>query len=1096
LKKPLLAILILTASIFADLFLLGDSPERTIILADFPANQPISDNFGERIVSGQSLSGRLIRVAVPKGSEVEVRLENPIWSEWSLPSFAQPERIIGGWAEYIRSATIRGVEFAEIDFIPEQIDEQGRRRRLISAEIVIEHRGGGAVEQDRRLYHPAFERILRRILINPESALPKTASYSTESWSPSRGAELLVVAHPPFADELAPWTDWKLFAGMPTIVANTSVTGLDKNEIKAYIQNAYDTWEIPPVFVLLVGDSDDGQVPTWEDWGDPCTGDNEYGCVDGDDYYPEIFPGRWACDTEDQIATFVAKHLNYEMRPDTVDKWTLRSVGLVREEDCPFDPHGSTDSSYMAAVTYALAQCDSAGFISAELFTKCSGATSAIVRPFIEGGCNFISYRGQGVSDWWDPFGGLQQLATGAKASIMVSITCAMGGFHGGDGLPCETSTRAGNALAPRGSVAFIGQAVISSNSIERSSLSKHIFEGFFPAGLNWIGAAHTYGKIEMIAEFGPTYEADYEYKTSTLVGSPDMMAWTGPIRSPELEYLTHVPVGEVSFDVTIRLDGMPVEGARAAVHCDSVFSFGLSDSAGRITLSFFTSPGVRPVLVVTGANLYPFADTLEIIHSSAAIFPVASAFEEIVGNSDGFLNPGETIRIRPRVVNYGVDFITGLFGMLRFSPEIVPIDANTAFPGMGTWDTTSGDELVFSIPSDFPATDSIPVSLYISGHSDGPWTLPFLPIQAVHRLALSLESNRVWDEPLLGGNDDGTANPGETVELSVLFENSAFAGAIAISAALEGSPSIREIVSGSAFAGISPHSAFEPNPRFVLSISPTAPAGDYPLRIVALANCGTYEYIDTFELSLAVVGEPRPSSPWIVPVGELVLEEQSGDGDSIFEPGESVSLRLGLANIGNHAAAIVTAHAVASPFCIPVSPDSFGTIGVGDSAFNHTGVVFTLPFYTPPETLIYIPVEAASPSPEYSTRFVVPVVVGIGSAIGETSSDKPFRFTLTAYPNPFNSAVGITAPKGAEIEIFDVTGRRVAQLPNGGSVGAGFTPVLNDGAHDNERDGARPSPTAREFTWSPSASLGSGVYLVRAVGFGYSNSCKIVFIK
>ena len=108
----------------------------------------------------------------------------------------------------------------------------------------------------------------------------------------------------------------------------------------------------------------------------------------------------------------------------------------------------------------------------------------------------------------------------------------------------------------------------------------------------------------------------------------------------------------------------------------------------------------------------------------------------------------------------------------------------------------------------------------------------------------------------------------------------------------------------------------------------------------------------------------------------------------------------------------------------------------------------------------------------------------------------KPDRLTISAWPNPFNSAVTITldAPVGAhgraplQIEIFDLNGRRVAQLPDGGTVGAGFTPALNDVADNNERDGARPSPTTREFTWSPDETIGSGVYLVRA-RFGDSRS-------
>jgi len=111
------------------------------------------------------------------------------------------------------------------------------------------------------------------------------------------------------------------------------------------------------------------------------------------------------------------------------------------------------------------------------------------------------------------------------------------------------------------------------------------------------------------------------------------------------------------------------------------------------------------------------------------------------------------------------------------------------------------------------------------------------------------------------------------------------------------------------------------------------------------------------------------------------------------------------------------------------------------------------------------------------------------GTPVWENEIDLPHSLAISAHPNPFNSAVTIAldAPVGAycntplQIEIFDISGRRVAQLPDGGTVGAGFTPALNDVADNNERDGARPSPTTREFTWTPNETIGSGVYLVRA---------------
>lgn len=114
----------------------------------------------------------------------------------------------------------------------------------------------------------------------------------------------------------------------------------------------------------------------------------------------------------------------------------------------------------------------------------------------------------------------------------------------------------------------------------------------------------------------------------------------------------------------------------------------------------------------------------------------------------------------------------------------------------------------------------------------------------------------------------------------------------------------------------------------------------------------------------------------------------------------------------------------------------------------------------------------------EYITTVAIPC--DTFTAISETP-DIPVNFAISAHPNPFNSAVTISLDGvGAihelplQIEIFDLAGRRIAQLPDGGTVGDG-SPVPSASGHGDR------APTNREFIWTPDESLGSGVYLVRA---------------
>ncbi len=86
----------------------------------------------------------------------------------------------------------------------------------------------------------------------------------------------------------------------------------------------------------------------------------------------------------------------------------------------------------------------------------------------------------------------------------------------------------------------------------------------------------------------------------------------------------------------------------------------------------------------------------------------------------------------------------------------------------------------------------------------------------------------------------------------------------------------------------------------------------------------------------------------------------------------------------------------------------------------------------------------------------------------------KPQAISLSAHPNPFNSAVTITldgvgaglAP--ALVEVFDLNGRMVDNL----SVGATRRVARSTG---------QPPVDPYECVWQPALSVGSGVYLVRA---------------
>ena len=109
----------------------------------------------------------------------------------------------------------------------------------------------------------------------------------------------LIVTHPDFAAGIQPLADWKAHIGYDVTVVTTTVTGSSATQIRSYIQNAYNSWSVPPQFVLLVGDS--GYVPGFQGSTTGSIDDLDYSLMDGGNYFPDLFVGRFSVANTTQL---------------------------------------------------------------------------------------------------------------------------------------------------------------------------------------------------------------------------------------------------------------------------------------------------------------------------------------------------------------------------------------------------------------------------------------------------------------------------------------------------------------------------------------------------------------------------------------------------------------------------------------------------------------------------------------------------------------------------------------------------------------------------------------------------------------------------
>ena len=122
--------------------------------------------------------------------------------------------------------------------------------------------------------------------------------------------------------------DWKKRVGYDVQFVSSSNVVNNRNNLKNYIDDAYENWENPPVHVTIVGDADGNyDIPTWSESysGYNGEGDHPYTTLEGNDPYPEVLIGRISFSTSSHLNTIISKTVNYESNPYMNENWFQRA---------------------------------------------------------------------------------------------------------------------------------------------------------------------------------------------------------------------------------------------------------------------------------------------------------------------------------------------------------------------------------------------------------------------------------------------------------------------------------------------------------------------------------------------------------------------------------------------------------------------------------------------------------------------------------------------------------------------------------------------------------------------------------------------------
>ena len=706
--------------------------------------------------------------------------------------------------------SLRGVDAVIVGITPFQYNPVTKELIVIrNIELNVEFIGGTRDYSDNKYRSPWFDPILKNALLNYDAL--EDVKYSGKSARDGEGCEYLIVIpnradFMPYAEQIK---DFRTKQGIYTRIMRLDEMGVSTNtQFKTYIHNAYNTWDIPPVAVLLMGDHNTNMaigIPAEtisHAYSGSCITDNQYADVSGDKL-PEMVFGRMAAETEAQMAVLVSKFLEYELSPCMeasyyqnpitalgwqTERWFQicsevvggywRSQGKtpVRVNAIYSGTPGSVWSSNQntnQVVSYF--GPSGLGYLPqapTELGGWSGGQPSQIVNA-INNGAFALQHRDHGFEDGWgEPAfrsSHINQLTNVGKMTYLFTINCLTGKFNNNTPVFGELFHRYTYQGQNAGVVGFLGPTEVS-YSFVNDAFAWGMYDLFDPQFMptygpfaensgNWLPAfGNVAGKYFLAQSSWPYNGGDkiITYQMFTAHSDIFLRLYT---EVPQTLAVTHADVtlaGNTNFLISAT------QGASIAL------------TANGEILAVATGTGSQQTIVIPG-TLVPTTEITVVctkqnyLRYEAIVTVVPAQGPYVIGNNwvvndasgDGILKYGETALIDMTAKNVGIETAQNVVMTISSTNEHITITQGSANFGNITPDGTASVANAFgiTISQDAPNNYNIPIDIS-STNGTNTWqsamsVRAFRPIMEY--------KNFTWQ---------GHFEAGQTLVLGITFEN------------------------------------------------------------------------------------------------------------------------------------------------------------------------------------------------------------------------------------------------------------------------------------------------------------------------------------
>ncbi len=858
-------------------------------------NLPVIRRFFE-VPEGADVSFKVVSYDKDEISLKDAGIEHPIMPSYPpVPKIkgAEPRLVIDEalyksndfWPRDVinvkKAGNVRGHNLYVIEYYPLRYNPVSEKLEVIkNITVEIEYKGGNAaytMSAIQRKYSPFFERMLQKRVINYGEFESKL--------NPSLPITYLIITPAQYLDSLQAFITWKKQMGYYVHVATIpdSIPAGDTLTVKQYIQNAYDNWTNPPTFVLLVGDVD--AIGYWQSQDDDNpANDLGYALVEGNDYFPDIYVGRFSATTDSMVGVIVRKVVTYEKTlwgSDTL--WPQRAYFMASDDGSHHDIAEGTSLYCMDIVRNHQMIADS-------LFEYYHSGTP--VAEAINDGRSLATYTGHGSEDGWGgpsfSISDVYSLSNDIRTPFIQSYACLTGRYTV-DECYMEAWLRAPD----KGAAAAMGSSVTSLWD-EDDILQRRMFDEIFDTGYVWVMGAINAAKMDFYAHYGDStgYVPTYRYfQMYNLFGDPSMYFYTNVPYQFNVSHAPTMPFGTVNFDVTVSDANGSVEGALvSAVQNGNLLDAKYTDATGMATLTITVTTPDTVYITVTGYNHKPHESFVIPSGAGAYVSVLATEILDTAGNSNNRINPGETITLNTLLKNWGQDSAYNVVATLNSSNPLVTISQNySTFGDLGSedsvWNNTS---YVFSVSNNATDGDVLQFELEAVYQDTGATDTTVSRLSFTVYAPLIKAGMPIVVDTFSQDNGDYVAQPGEVIDLLFSAKNMGHEDISNVTATLSTSDPYITINTGSVSYGDIPvDSTVSLQTPFNVGIDSGCPDPHEAELYVTFTGDG-YTFYDTIKLFIGNTGyytdvedttqtdEWTMNNPWHVSTRRFYSENHS----------------------------------------------------------------------------------------------------------------------------------------------------------------------------------------------------------------------------